>query len=188
MTAKCLLCERGELRSAVVTETIRYDGTELQVPGVEISVCSVCGEELVLPEQAKANEVKFADAKRAHDGFFTSSEIVAWRKRHALTQQEAAVLIGGGVNAFSKYERGEVIQTQAVDRLMRSLDHFPAMIHFLRKEAGVTVESNVVLERDDKTVVALHLWKVTKTIQPANDSSTPWGDDVELEIPEEAYG
>ena len=36
-----------------------------------------------------------------------------------LTQEEAAKVFGGGVNAFSKYERGEVTQSAAMDKLIR---------------------------------------------------------------------
>ncbi|HET6433880.1 type II toxin-antitoxin system MqsA family antitoxin [Dyella sp.] len=140
MTAHCPLCERGDLESRTIDETIRHGGVELVVPGVEISVCSSCGEEVVLPEQARRNEVLFADAKRREDGLMTSSEIVAWRKRHGLTQKDAGIVIGGGVNAFSKYERGEVLQLRAVDSFMRAIDAFPPVLAFLCLRAGIAMK------------------------------------------------
>jgi len=36
-----------------------------------------------------------------------------------LTQHAASSIFGGGLNAFSKYERGEVIQSKAMDKLIR---------------------------------------------------------------------
>jgi hypothetical protein len=36
-----------------------------------------------------------------------------------LTQANAAEIFGGGQNAFSKYERGEVVQSLAMDRILR---------------------------------------------------------------------
>ncbi len=136
MSVKCPHCERGDLEPRIVEESIRYGGSNLVVQGIEISVCPVCNEELVLPEQAKANELRFADAKRKHDGLMTSGEIVAWRKRHRLSQADAASLLGGGVNAFSKYERGEVTQSKAMDLLMRACQAVPGVLSFLKAESN----------------------------------------------------
>ena len=36
-----------------------------------------------------------------------------------ITQEQAALLFGGGIHGFSKYERGEVIQSTSMDRLLR---------------------------------------------------------------------
>ncbi|WP_457097851.1 type II toxin-antitoxin system MqsA family antitoxin [Lysobacter sp. P5_B9] len=154
MTATCPLCERGQLEPRVIDETIRYDGAELVVRGIEISVCHVCGQEVVAPQQARANEVRFADAKRAHDGLLTSKEISEWRDRWHFTQQTAAALLGGGVNAFSKYERGEVIQSRPMDLLVRASDRFAELREFLAERAGVTLPDHhwVTLTQDDEPV------------------------------------
>ncbi len=68
MTMVCPVCERGELMSATVEEVLRYARQALRVAGVEISTCGCCGEKLVLPAHARANERRFADAKRRYDG------------------------------------------------------------------------------------------------------------------------
>lgn len=143
MSLKCPHCERGELESRTIDETIQYGGAPLAVHGVQISVCPVCQEELVLPAQAKANEILFTDAKRRRDGLMTSAEIAAWRKRHQLTQADAAKLLGGGTNAFSKYERGEVMQSRAMDLLMRASQTLPGVLPFLMAEANYVRESAV---------------------------------------------
>jgi putative zinc finger/helix-turn-helix YgiT family protein len=119
------VCERGELSPVTVTESIRYNDALLSVAGIELSRCDACEEEVALPEQARANERRFADAKRRHDALLTSDEIVQWRKELGWTQAQAAALLGGGANAFSKYERGEVIQSRAMDLLLRVLRAVP---------------------------------------------------------------
>ena len=149
MTMVCPVCERGELMSATVEEVLRYDGQALRVAGVEISTCRSCGEELVLPEQARANERRFADAKRRHDGLMTSDEIIQWRRALGWTQAQAAAALGGGANAFSKYERGEVIQSRAMDLLMRVTRAVP--------EAREVVEAlTQVASRQTRRAVQLH--------------------------------
>ena len=127
MTNICPVCEVGELSPAIVTEALSYRGTQLVVPGFQVSRCSRCGEEVVLDAQAKANELLFADAKRHHDGLLTSREIKRVRKELGITQAQAASIFGGGANAFSKYERGEVIQSQAMDLLMRLAAELPVV-------------------------------------------------------------
>lgn len=119
MSVICPLCEQGELHESDVIESIRHGDSRLEVKGIEVMRCDSCGEETVMPNQARRNALRFVDAKRTHDGLMTSQEIVDWRRQLGITQHEAARLLGGGVNAFSKYERGEVTQSHAMDRLMR---------------------------------------------------------------------
>lgn len=146
MASICPLCEIGALHSELVDESIDYNGTVLHVRDVAISRCDACGEQLVLPEQARANERVFADAKRNHEHLLTSAEICAWRKSLGVTQAEAAKIVGGGVNAFSKYERGEVIQSRPMDLLMRVVAAVPEAraFVFMHAETGHAVHKTVV--------------------------------------------
>lgn len=183
MHSRCPHCERGELESHTIEETIRYGGSQLAVPGVEISVCPVCSEELVLPEQAKANEVLFADAKRRHDGLLTSGEIVSWRKRHRLSQADAAMLLGGGVNAFSKYERGEVMQSKAMDLLMRAAQTVPGVLPFLMAEANYVCARNVSHGWEAAAVVVSIKRSVkARTVPVAAVNEAEWRNDHNLEL------
>jgi len=111
----------------------------LTVHGLEHSVCDVCGEEPVLTAQIRRNQKKVADAKRRADSLLTSENILTVRQRLGLTQQDAAALFGGGANAFSKYERGDVIQSVPMDRLLRLMDICPFLLPVLQKVAGAEV-------------------------------------------------
>src|SRR5690349_5677080 len=105
MTQFCPACERGLLVPTTGTETLSYGGKNLNVEGIEFSTCQACHEDIVSPEQAKRNDVRFADAKRVADNLLTSREIKSLRESWNLTQAEASKVFGGGQNAFSKYER-----------------------------------------------------------------------------------
>src|SRR5690606_39913720 len=59
------------------------------------------------------------------------------RETLRLTQGQAAELFGGGANAFSKCERGDVIQSVAMDRLIRLSLAFPFALDLLRGFAGL---------------------------------------------------
>ena len=111
-------CGTNTLQSFTEPEQFEYKGQTLNVD-VEYSVCSQCGAESILQDQIKRNDCRTRDAWRKVDGFLSGAEIAALRKQLNLTQQQAAKTFGGESNAFSKYERGEVIQSVAMDNLMR---------------------------------------------------------------------
>lgn len=121
----CPFCESGQLHSFVEREKITYNGQQLQVDGVALSRCDACGEEMATPDQARLNQRLFADAKRQADRLMTSKQIRDWRAKLGWSQAQAVTLLGGGANAFSKYERGEVIQARSMDLLMRVLAQSP---------------------------------------------------------------
>jgi len=55
-------------------------------------------------------------------------EIRRIRRKLGLSQAAAARLTGGGHNAFSRYERGEVAPLPAVINLLRLLDKHPDLL------------------------------------------------------------
>ena len=161
----CADCGAEALQSFNETEQFDYKGHALCVD-VEYSVCSVCGAEAILPEQIKRNDCRTRDAWRKADGFLTGAEIVALRRQLGLTQQQAAQFFGGGANAFSKYERGEVVQSEAMDKLMRlALADQPVdVVDWLRVRAGV-----------QKPVLAAGYGKVVAFEPKAGRSTIPAG-------------
>jgi HTH-type transcriptional regulator/antitoxin MqsA len=58
-------------------------------------------------------------------------EIRRIRRKLGLTQTTAAKLMGGGHNAFSRYERGEAAPLPAVMNLLRLLDRHPDLLREL---------------------------------------------------------
>jgi len=136
----CADCGAETLQSFVEIEQFVYKGHTLSVE-VEYSVCSQCGAETILQDQIKRNDYRTRDAWRKADGLLSGTEIVALRKQLDLTQQQAAQMFGGGTNAFSKYERGEVIQSVAMDNLMRlALETQPVNVdQWLMNRAGLNL-------------------------------------------------
>ncbi|MEJ1296362.1 MAG: type II toxin-antitoxin system MqsA family antitoxin [Candidatus Sedimenticola sp. (ex Thyasira tokunagai)] len=135
----CPMCGEGVLAPAVRNENITLKGDGQVGVEFQYSVCDVCASEVTTPKQAKANQLKVRDAQRAHDGLMTSDEILSVRKRYQLSQADAASIYGGGTNSFSKYERGEVIQSVAMDRLIRISNEFPVVFVRLAEMASCKV-------------------------------------------------
>ena len=128
------------------TETYRYKGQQFSLSDSEYSVCRECGFDVVLPRQKRRNEARIRDEPRRIDGLLTGRQIKAIRRRLRLTQAEAARLMGGGDNAFSKYERGEVTQSVAMNQLLLLLDARPDGLRVLAgRESSASVQSEHVL-------------------------------------------
>lgn len=132
---RCLECENGHLTASLFADDFQHEGQPVHVDGLECYVCGQCGADPVFPDQIRRNERRIADAKRRSDGRMTGDEIRAVREQFGLSQQEASELFGGGVNAFSKYERGAVLQSVAMDRLLKATAYYPFLLDFLRIES-----------------------------------------------------
>lgn len=115
----CPFCEQGELRPHSHSTEVTVEDKTLRVEGLESHYCEHCSETVIFPAQARANQKRIADAKRKVQGLLSGDEIRAAREHLGLTQEAAAQIFGGGRNAFSKYERGDVIQSVAMDRVIR---------------------------------------------------------------------
>ena len=70
-----------------------------------------------------------------------AANLLAWvevrrvRKRLGLTQREAGLILGGGPNAFQKYEAAERVPSEAISNLLRALEAYPSALEVLRREA-----------------------------------------------------
>lgn len=62
-------------------------------------------------------------------------EVKRIRTKIGLTQQQAGAIIGGGPNAFQKYEAGEVTVSKGISNLLRVLERHPEEIEELKKFA-----------------------------------------------------
>jgi HTH-type transcriptional regulator/antitoxin MqsA len=66
------------------------------------------------------------------DTISSGASVRKLRERLNLTQKEAGELLGGGANAFQKYETGEVAPSQAMVNVLRLLANDPARVEELR--------------------------------------------------------
>jgi len=114
----CKICKSKDVSGFVEVEGISYKGNDLKV-SIAYSVCNNCDREFVSKPQIIQNELALRAVKKTFDGLLSSEEIVRAREELSLTQEQAARVFGGGRNAFSKYERGEVSQSVAMDKLIR---------------------------------------------------------------------
>lgn len=122
----CSLCNTASPEIIAYSDTVDFRGMELDVENLHESKCRKCGHKWVSGEQRVHNSSIMRDAYalvrdklRSKDGLLRGQEIAQIREAFGINQREAAVLFGGGYNAFNKYESGEVLQSFAMDRLLR---------------------------------------------------------------------
>lgn len=137
----CKYCKSSEVARLTESDVFSYKGSDLNVP-VEFSVCSGCGQEFITKEQIQNNDARLRDAKKKKDGLLTSVEIYNSRVKLGLTQDQAATVFGGGRNAFSKYERAEVSQSVAMDKLIKVCLRHPNVFNELLYDCGVKLRSH----------------------------------------------
>ena len=135
----CKICKSEDVKILTAVEDVAYKGHKLQVP-MEYSVCGNCGREFISRPQILSGEMACRKVKKNFDGLLSSEAIARARKKLAITQEQASLIFGGGKNAFSKYERGEVSQSAAMDNLVRVCLKHKQVFRELALKAGVEVD------------------------------------------------
>lgn len=120
MMTNCPMCGlllKKDIRKRIVTFKSHSFTVEKQ-PGM---FCDSCNEAFYSHDDLKKTALEVADFKRSVEGLLVSKELKKIRAKYKINQKVAAEIFGGGVNAFSKYERGEAIQSKPLDILFRLL-------------------------------------------------------------------
>lgn len=137
--ANCPLCGAGGLVGVVQTERFEYKGVPLEIPDYRFWRCDACGEEFADPGTTRRHERALRDHQRRVDGLLTSAQIRDIRKSLSFSQVELGRLLGGGDKGFAKYETGRLIQSRAMDNLLRILARHPRALDAIGHERGDAV-------------------------------------------------
>ena len=135
MTGKrfCLQCDDGtELVHERKDMIISVDGSTVTVPAIAGWHCPVCGE----CEFDAGEAQRYADALSAlrKDAATRQGQALrAARKRLHLSQKDAGLLFGGGVSAFSEYERGKTQPHKSTVLLLKLLEKHPELMNEIRR-------------------------------------------------------
>ena len=128
--AYCLNCDDGALLrhgARNVTETI--EGLRTTVRALRGWHCPVCGEIEFDKDTGDAERYNAAlAALREKVATRRAAELRTIRKKLGLKQAEAGRMFGGGVNAFSEYERGKTRPHKSTMLLFRLLDKHPDLL------------------------------------------------------------
>lgn len=123
----CPLCGQGTLLDGEKSQQMAYHGHPYEYT-VHGAFCDHCQDGFPLQDDVEESAwIAFRDKVDAEE----RADLARIRKKLKLTQQAAAMLTGGGKNAFSRYERGEAKPMPAVVNLFRLLDRHPELLNEL---------------------------------------------------------
>ncbi|MCY0095485.1 type II toxin-antitoxin system MqsA family antitoxin [Hoeflea ulvae] len=114
--------------------TISYKGqsTTIDMPGW---YCDASDESMHDGSDIKVSDRALTELKARVEGRLSPDAVRRIRKRLKLSQKDAGRLIGGGPNAFQKYESGEVLVSHAITTALLLLDREPGGLAVLEEKA-----------------------------------------------------
>ncbi len=135
-TPHCPTCGLSLVRD-VRPMTLRYKGLSatFDMPGW---YCT-CGEGIVTGKDMDVSDRQLNLLKARLENLVLPSEVRRIRKKLGLNQQKAGTLLGGGPNAFHKYESGAVLPSKAISNLLRVLEALPEGLKVLHETSAETV-------------------------------------------------
>ncbi|WP_417437564.1 type II toxin-antitoxin system MqsA family antitoxin [Idiomarina abyssalis] len=157
----CPICEAGQLHTHTEWIDVEHLGQQGRIES-HYSECDACGSEQAGATEARFNKRAMVAFKKQVQGLLTGKQVRDLRKAWCLSQDEAAKVFGGGPVAFSKYEADDVMQSDAMDRLIRMADEVPTVLDKLMTNAGVHSKRDVLW--NDVTVVNLANYRAAKAV------------------------
>jgi len=112
------------------TAKVKQDGVlhELYLPQLEVPRCQTCGETII----TSAVDERINDALRAHLRLLTPAQMRKGIEKLGLKQQELAERIGVAPETISRWVNGALIQSRAMDNLLRVYFAIPEVRTVLR--------------------------------------------------------
>jgi HTH-type transcriptional regulator/antitoxin MqsA len=125
----CLQCDDGTvLELAIKDVTVEARGVTRVVPEVAGWHCPKCGEIEFVDTEGSERHMEALKTVWEEARASESVPLRAIRKKLGLKQAEAGKLFGGGVSAFSEYERGKTQPHKSTVLLLKLLDKHPELL------------------------------------------------------------
>ncbi len=130
---KCPICGGAELVHDTRNMPYTYKGETTTIESVTGDFCPACDESILdLVESDRVMSAMKDFSRQVNSAIVDPSFISTVRKKLELDQREAAVIFGGGANAFSRYENGKTKPPVALIKLLKVLDRHPELLSEVR--------------------------------------------------------
>ena len=132
---RCLACQKGTLSRTIKEQVFSYKGKSitLEQPGMW---CDHCEEGILSGRDIEVTEKAFEEFKAKVDNLLSPADIRRIRNILQLTQREAAEIFGGGKNAFSRYETGDLKPSVALSNLLKMFERHPEDLKYFSRKAS----------------------------------------------------
>jgi putative zinc finger/helix-turn-helix YgiT family protein len=122
---QCPACLRVQVTPSVIpyTANVKHDGSlhAVEIPALEVPKCQACGE-LIFSSHV---DEQINQALRAKLRLLTPDQIRGRRRRFCPDQKELATRLGVAKETISRWETGALIQSRAMDNLLRVFFELP---------------------------------------------------------------
>lgn len=109
----------------------RGQSTTVDMPGW---YCDESGESIYTAEDIKVSDTALKELRLQVENLLKPQDVKRIRTKIGLTQREAGSILGGGPNAFQKYEQDTVTVSKPMSNLLRVLERHPEEVEELRKQ------------------------------------------------------
>ena len=121
---QCPLCGEFQQEHKIKPMIYTYKNIEFVIDQPALW-CDACGEGIIDGEDSNIVMPLIVAEKARIDGLLTPEEIKKVRIKLKLTQKQAALIFGGGINAFNRYERGKLPIPRSLSLLLTVLRNHP---------------------------------------------------------------
>ena len=97
--------------------------------------CHESGESIHTAEDMKVSDAALKELRLEVENLLKPQDVKRIRTKIGLTQREAGTILGGGPNAFQKYEQDTVTVSKPMSNLLRVLERHPEEVEELKKQA-----------------------------------------------------
>lgn len=141
---RCPICDAADVRERTYSKAIVHRGAEHFIEGLKSLECQACGASYFGAGHTEHNKRLMQEGKSLAIHGIGPEWISAFRKKNALSQGDAGKLFGGGKIAFSRYESGRVVPSQALAKLLLVADRVPGALSELFVIADVEGPSGLM--------------------------------------------
>lgn len=129
-THTCPCCDEGELVTKKATFKTSTDGKAVTVPGVEMEICTQCGESFLTPDGSRKVDAWLDE----HADTISMEELQKFLEQYQLTQKEAAQILDIGEKNFSRWLNGKQRVSASMSNYIRTLTAVPEAFETLRNK------------------------------------------------------
>lgn len=116
----CPICDCGEFRPhGDGVFNFRHGRKTYTVENQQYALCTECGTSGYLPGQRRTNANSIKKFQAALTDYISPSDVLSVREKYNLTQKQASQLFKGGVNGFSRWERGIAFPSAGTAMLLK---------------------------------------------------------------------
>jgi putative zinc finger/helix-turn-helix YgiT family protein len=151
------------------TAKVKHDGVvyELHLPSLEIPRCQTCGETYT----TSAVDEQVSDALRSRLHLLTPAQIRKGIEKFGLKQQVVAERLGVAAETISRWVNGALIQSRAMDNLLRLFFALPEVREALQgasQDPALGIEDNPRMKEPCPPRISASAWRRPNTAERWN--------------------